>query len=245
MRKKRFEIKESLCFCGLKTAEKLQVKAGGALFFLFFGLLMMNLFGCQTVHKFMHRVPPAKPIIVTLPVYSGLKARLAVADFDIKTAKATNEIGTGLQEMLAEALLNTNRFIIAQRQETKADLIITATIMEFEPQFSGGSDGIGGGGGVGSGNFGGLLGASLNKAHMTLEIRVVDASTSEVLAATQVQGQARDINTTVPAEGAKNLGLNPRLLGYVNTPMEKAIRVSIDEAVGYIIKTISTVYYKY
>ncbi|MFH1398300.1 MAG: hypothetical protein ABIH27_07125, partial [Candidatus Omnitrophota bacterium] len=33
-----------------------------------------------------------------LPPYSGPKARIAVADFDVKAAKATGEIGSGLKE---------------------------------------------------------------------------------------------------------------------------------------------------
>ena len=74
-------------------------------------------------------------------------------------------------------------------------MIITAAATEFEPQASGGSAGIGGGGAMGSGILGGLLGASLNRAHMALDIRIVDASTSEVLTATRVQGQASDVGS--------------------------------------------------
>ena len=155
-----------------------------------------------------------------LPPYSGPKARIAVADFDVKAAKATFEIGSGLREMLVTALMNSNRFSVVERQALgavmqeqelaasgaaqagggaqrgkikTADIIITAAVTEFEPQASGGSAGIGGGGSVGSGILGGLLGAALNKAHMALDMRIVDTSTSEVLAATRVQGQASDI----------------------------------------------------
>lgn len=215
------------------------------LFFLIFGIITINLTGCGTAYKIMHLPIRGKTLAAPLPAYSGLKARIALADFDIKTFKATNDVGAGLQEMLSAALMNTNRFLVAQRQETKADLIITTTVIEFEPQFSGGSDGIGGGGGVGSGNFGGLLGASLNKAHMTLNIRIVDALTSEVLADTQIRGQARDINTANMTEGLNNLGLAGRLLGYANTPMENAIRRGIAEAVRYIVQTVAVTYYKY
>ena len=152
-----------------------------------------------------------------LPPYSGPRARIAVADFEVKAAKATGEIGSGLREMLITALVNSNRFRVVERQALSAvmqeqelaasgaaapstsaqrgqiktaDIIITAAVTEFEPQASGGAAGIGGGGGVGSGLLGGLLGASLNKAHMALDIRIIDTSTSEVLAATRVQGQA-------------------------------------------------------
>lgn len=208
-----------------------------------------------------------------LPPYSGPKARIAVADFDVKAAKAGGEIGSGLREMLVTALLNSSRFSVLERQALAAvmqeqelsasgasqagaggpqrgkiktaDLIITAAVTEFEPQASGGKAGIGGGGGVGSGILGGLLGASLNKAHMALDIRIVDTSTSEVLAATRVQGQASDISGSIMAGFFGNWALGGGLSAYANTPMEKAIRVCIIEAVRYISQTIPANYYKY
>ncbi|MBM3255388.1 MAG: hypothetical protein FJZ08_03725, partial [Candidatus Omnitrophica bacterium] len=133
-----------------------------------------------------------------------------------------------------------------QRGKIKtADLIITAAVTEFEPQASGGSAGIGGGGGVGSGLLGGLLGAALNKAHMALDIRIVDTSTSEVLAATRVQGQASDVAGGFMMGFMGNWALGGGLSAYANTPMEKAIRICIIEAVRYISQVIPANYYKY
>ncbi|MBU2258566.1 MAG: hypothetical protein KJ926_05540 [Candidatus Omnitrophica bacterium] len=207
-----------------------------------------------------------------LPPYSGPRARIAVADFDVKAAKATGEIGSGLREMLVTALVNSSRFSVVERQVLNAvmkeqelavsgaaqagsgaqrgqiktaDLIITAAVTEFEPQASGGSAGIGGGGGIGSGILGGLLGATMNKAHMALDIRIVDTSTSEVLAATRVQGQASDIAGGFMGGFMGSWGLGVGLSGYANTPMEKAIRICIIEAVRYISQTISANYFKY
>jgi len=208
-----------------------------------------------------------------LPPYSGPKARIAVADFDVKAAKATGEIGSGLREMLVTALINSSRFSVVERQALgavmqeqelaasgaaqqgaggaqrgkikTADIIITAAVTEFEPQASGGSAGIGGGGSVASGVLGGLFGASLNKAHMALDIRIVDTSTSEVLAATRVQGQASDIAGGFMAGFFGGFGLGGGLSMYANTPMEKAIRVCIIEAVRYVGQTTPANYYKY
>jgi curli biogenesis system outer membrane secretion channel CsgG len=207
-----------------------------------------------------------------LPPYSGPKARIAVADFDVKAAKAAGEIGTGLREMLVTALINSNRFSVVERQVLNAvmqeqqlavsgaaqagtgaqrgqiktaDLIITAAVTEFEPQASGGSAGIGGGGGIGSGILGGILGAAMNKAHMALDIRIVDTSTSEVLAATRVQGQATDIAGGFMGGFMGGWGLGIGLSGYANTPMEKAIRICIIEAVRYISQTIPANHFKY
>jgi curli biogenesis system outer membrane secretion channel CsgG len=124
-------------------------------------------------------------------------------------------------------------------------LIVTAALTEFEPQASGGKAGIGGGGGVASGVLGGLLGAALNKAHMALDIRIIDTSSSEVVAATRVQGQASDVAGGFMAGFMGNWALGGGLSAYANTPMEKAIRVCIIEAVRYISATTPAGYYKY
>lgn len=209
--------------------------------------------------------------VAALPPYSGPKARIAIADFDVKAAKAGWEIGSGLREMLVTALVNGSRFSVVERQALNAvmkeqdlvssgnaqsgspqkgklktaDLIISAAVTEFEPQASGGRSGMGGGGGSASGVLGGLLGAALNKAHMALDIRIVDTSTSEVLAATRVQGQASDIAGGVMAGFFGSWGLGAGLSAYANTPMEKAIRVCIIEAVRYISQATPVEYYKY
>ncbi|MDD2703666.1 MAG: CsgG/HfaB family protein, partial [Candidatus Omnitrophica bacterium] len=105
--------------------------------------------------------------------------------------------------------------------------------------------GIGGGGGVASGILGGLLGAALNKAHMALDIRIIDTSTSEVVAATRVQGQASDVAGGFMSGFMGRWALGGGLSAYANTPMEKAIRVCIIEAVRYISQTAPMSYFKY
>ncbi|MBP7216084.1 MAG: hypothetical protein KBA46_02240, partial [Candidatus Omnitrophica bacterium] len=116
---------------------------------------------------------------------------------------------------------------------------------QFEPHASGGRAGIGGGGGIGAGILGGVIGGGLNKAHMALDLRIVDTSTSEVLAATRVQGQASDFSAGIGVGFFGGWALGGGLSGYANTPMEKAIRVCIIEAVKYIAQTIPATYYKY
>lgn len=238
------------------------------------GVIIIGFAGCASVGSMTQ--PTAQVDnnagAAPMPPYSGPKARLAVANFDVKAAKATGEIGGGLREMLVTALVNSNRFGIFERQELSslmqeqelassgaaeqgtgpqrgkiktADLIISAAVTEFEPQASGGRAGIGGGGGVGSGVLGALLGASLNRAHMALDIRIIDASTSEILAATRVQGQATDVAGAVMGGFFGGWGLGGGLSGYANTPMEKAIRICIIEAVRYITQTVPPQYFKY
>jgi curli biogenesis system outer membrane secretion channel CsgG len=85
----------------------------------------------------------------------------------------------------------------------------------------------------------------MNKSHMALDLRIIDTSTSEVLAATRVQGEARDIAGGIGMGFFGSWGLGAGLGGYANTPMEKAIRICIIEAVRYIAQTIPANYYKY
>jgi len=201
------------------------------------------------------------------------KAHIRVADFEMKTMKVTSEVSSALRQMLVAALLKSNKFEVVDLQVLKqveqnhdsnkenvligpelpkeeqpagnpADLIITVVITEFEPHTSGGSAGVGGGGGVRSGYLGGLLGAALNKAHISLDVRIVKASNSEVLFSKLIQGQASDIRGAVMSGDEEKVELSGKLSGYTDTPMEKAIRLSIDEAVRYITDTIPSSYYK-
>lgn len=236
--------------------------------------LIFALTGCAPLQQMMQPTAQVEPTAgaQALPPYSGPRARIAVADFDVKAAKATGEIGSGLREMLITALINSNRFSVVERQALEAvmkeqelsvsgaadqtakvergkirvaDLIISAAVTEFEPQASGGRAGVGGGGGVGSGVLGGLLGGALNKAHLALDIRVIDTSTSEIIAATRIQGQASDIAGAIMTGFLGGWGLGAGLSAYANTPMEKAIRICVIEAVKYIAQTTPPNYYKY
>lgn len=242
----------------------------GILFICVF--LISTIAGCNTLKKITqpHAQTGNLAAITTLPDYSGPKANIAVADFEIKAVKAGSETASGLKEMLVTTLVNSNRFSVVERQtiatvaqeqksvasealssqaarspSKNADLIITAAIIEFEPQASGGRAGVGGGGGVGSGVLGALLSTGLNKAHIALEIRVVDAFTSKVLAASQIQGQASDISGVALGGISGGSIMGRGLLAYANTPMEKAIRICIAETVRYISRVISVGYYRY
>ena len=227
-------------------------------------LLLVMLPGCSTVSGPARQSDNAAGT-PGLPPYTGPKARISVTEFDVKATKASVSVSAGLREMLVNALVNSNRFRVvelpapataAKEQEQKAvdqktaeqktaDLLITVSVAEFEPQASGGAGGVGGGGGVGSGILGGLLGSTLNKAHMGMDIRIIDASTSAVLAQTRVQGQASDMAGGFMAGFFGGWQLAGGLSAYANTPMEKAIRICTIEAVRYVWQTIPASYFKY
>lgn len=234
---------------------------------IIFVLLVLSIIGCASSAR-----RDELSGLDSLPAYSGPKARIVVADFEVKAAKASAEIGSGLKEMLLSSLVNSSRFSVVERQTLNAirqeqgivltegqdaeggperskikaaDLIITGAVTEFEPQVSGGRAGIGGGGGAGSGTLGGLLGASINKAHIALDIRIVDATTSEILAATRVQGQASEVTGDFKSDFFGGFAFGGGLSAYANTPMEKAVRLCIVEALRYISQNVPKEYYKY
>jgi len=117
-----------------------------------------------------------------------------------------------------------------------ADLQIIAVITGWEPGSSGKS------GGLTAGLLGkrasaivGAVSGSVKKSSMAMDIRIVDAATSELLAATSVETVATDTNfggALGALTGGGNMGAG--LSSYSNTPMEKAIRSGILEATRYL-----------
>jgi len=198
----------------------------------------------------------------------GPKARVAVTRFNDKSAKGhyTGNIGDGMAEMLANALFNTNRYIVLERQsiddvlkeqdlgasgrvkkETAAkigeiegaDLLIEGNITEFEP----GSSGAGGGlGGIsrGLGVIGGVMGG-VKSSHVAMIVKVIDSRTGRRLASEQIEGKATDIGGMAGMGGYHLAG---GFGAYSNTPMEKAIRVAIEEAVRLIVAKTPPEYFR-
>ncbi len=195
--------------------------------------------------------------------YNGPKARIAVARFDNKTADSQNwyspQIGDGMADMLTTALVNSGRYIVLERgaiddvlgeqdlgasgrvrsdtaaaigEIEGAELLVVAAVTEFGD--SGGMQGS-----VGGGKWGRALGAiagGTRSAHMAIDLRVVDATTSRILAATSVEGEAKDFNIGGALAGyTGSVGLGGSLSSWKNTPREKALREVIEAAVDYVI----------
>ncbi len=205
--------------------------------------------------------------------YNGPKARIAVSRFSDKTGKGwwTGAIGDGMSDMMATALFNTNRYIVLERQTLGdvlkeqdlgasgrikrgteapigeiegAELLITGAVTEFEGAQSGVGGGLGGFGGIGS-IIGGIAGG-VKKAHMAIDVRVIDTKTSRILAATSVEGEATDFNLGGALGGAVGGGAMAGALGgWSKTPTEKALRICIQEAVKFIVAKTPAIYYHY
>jgi len=201
--------------------------------------------------------------------YNGPKARIAVSRFTDKTGKGwwTGNIGDGMADMLSTALFNSNRYIVLERQQLTdvlaeqdlgaagrikketaapigqvegAELLITGAVTGYEP----GASGLGGGIGGGSSSIAGGILAGFKKAYLAIDVRVIDTKTSRILAATTVEGSATDIGGLVGL-GSASVGLGAGLGGWSKTPLEKALRVCIQEAVNFIATKTPAQYYHY
>lgn len=203
--------------------------------------------------------------------YNGPKARIAVSQFKDKTGKGwwTGAIGNGMADQLTTALFNSNRFIVLERatlgdvmaeqdlgasgrvqQQTAAaigeiegaELLVVGAVTEFSGNASGSQGGLGG---IGHGVFGAIAGG-FRKSHMAIDVRVIDARTSRILAATSVEGEATDVNMGGMIGGYGGSGaLAGALGGWKNTPTEKALRICIQKAVEFIITKTPQQFYHY
>jgi curli biogenesis system outer membrane secretion channel CsgG len=180
---------------------------------------------------------------------------------------------TGLRDMLTTAMVQSKRYRVLERQNIDslkgemslgssgytdstgikkggmkgADLLVMGAITGWEPGTSGGGGGIGGGGLLGNASalFGAVSGG-YKKSSMAMDIRIVDTHTSEVLAATRVEGVAKDISLGGALAGfGGSGGMGGGLGGYAKTPMEKAIRTCLYNATKFIAENTPQEYMKY
>ena len=120
--------------------------------------------------------------------------------------------------------------------------MVTGTVTEFEP----GSAAIGGAIGSISGTWqealAGVILAAIKISHVTIDIRVIDTATSRILLAAGVEGKATDFDLAGVLVNSKVGG---GLGGYSKTPVEKAIRVALYEAINFISSQLPAEYYHY
>lgn len=221
-------------------------------------IAVLLLAGCAELPVMGASEPPPQFIY---PPYDGLKKRVAVIRFENKVKTPIPDvswnIGEGLGEMLTTELFKTGRFIMVERaaladvvkeqelgqtglvrKETAAkvgellgaQLLITGAVTEFEAQSSGGA------GGIGYGGF--ALNLQVQNAHVGVDIRLVDASTGQVL---------KSFNADATAQ-SKGLGLMGDVKGvsfgseaFTKTPLGQATREAIFKAVMFIVSEMEVV----
>ena len=243
---------------------------GNILLPLICSILLLS--SCTPMPSISTSVDTSGPTVSQVIQYKGPKARIAVASFTCQAAKCNGEIGSGIADMLTTALFRTGRFIVLERSnaglnaiekefslersglvgENKpkrgmlegADILVVGAITAFEPR----AGGIGIGGVAIPLNIpiiGGLR-FGKNEAYIAADIRLIDVRTGRIINATTVVGKASSWKIGGLGGGyTSNLILGGGLNIYKNTPMEKAIRVMLENAVQKIAQLVPQNYYRY
>lgn len=177
--------------------------------------------------------------------YDGPRMRIAVTAFEYRAAKGGHDIGDGMTDMMTDALVNSGRFIVLERERLAevmaeqdnldsgrfraetvapkgelegAQLLVRGSITQFEPDCAGGS----------------ILIAGSKQSCLAINIRIVDATTGRVVSATTVEGTAANSSVgLIFAGGNLPVGLG----AFRRTPMEAAIRNAIEAAVTHVVNT--------
>lgn len=188
---------------------------------------------------------------------ANLKKRVAVVEFE-DAARYGNNIGNGLSDMLVTALVESDKFIVIERNELDqvmkeqglgmsgavtpqsaakvgqllgVELIITGSVSEFGTK----ENKIGGA----LSNLSGFnLGVSTETARSVVDIRLVNTSTGEIIAAKKAEGE----------ESSKSLdnvgvsGINFRNSStWDKTILGKAARQSVEKCVEVITESMADI----
>jgi curli biogenesis system outer membrane secretion channel CsgG len=196
---------------------------------------------CSIIDQVIH--PPEKTSSPPRPTYEqilkedykGPKARIVLTKFIDQSSreKEFSQVGDGIAEMLGNALLVTNRFIVQMRKSLEdiqrrgeietADLMVEGTIREFKPGIVGAGEDRGG------------------VSSVSLIVTVINPKTGQMLASEKVRGKAMDFEGSI-GRGAG--GLPEVFKHFSKTTMEKALRIAIEDLVSLIIDVTPLEYYR-
>ena len=193
-------------------------------------------------------------LIFMSPVFAqnALKKLVAVEEFENKAgAASTWKIGTGMADMLTDALIQSGNFIVLERQAIQsviaeqdfaasgrttqagstaqigkmppAQILIRGSVTEFQEDTGGGGQGL---------NIKGFnLNMKKGESHVAVIIRLIDTSTGEVLDSQRVEGKAEKGGLGLGySGGGYGFGSN----GFTDSPLGKACQIAIDRAVEYV-----------
>ncbi len=204
-------------------------------------VVIFFLISCSAIDQVIH--PDEKPAPPSWPTfeqilkenYKGRKARVVVTKFVDKSARGRelSQVGDGMADMLRNALLATNRYIIQVRKssnkvirgqdigesgrlgkEEEIDLLVEGTVREFRPGIAGAGDESGG------------------TSYVSVIITVMDPRANKLIATERMRGRAADFGGTVGRSGG---GLSEVFKDFSKTPMEKAIRMAIEESASFVV----------
>lgn len=193
-----------------------------------------------------------------LPELRGPKKVVAVSRFENRTSFDSGgqfSLGSGMADQLTDALVQSGHFVVLERQTlsdvigeqdlaasgrasksrsaetgkiTAAQVLVKGTITEFTPNSSGTGQAV---------SFMGVsIGSDAGESHVALIIRLINTTTGVVISSKRVE-------TKVPT-GGFNFGLNLSTVGFrsnsfQNSPIGKAVQISIDQAVAYVAEELN------
>ncbi len=181
----------------------------------------------------------------------GPKKLVAVSDFENKTSwRGQVNIGTGMSEMLTDALMQSGNFIVLERADiegvleeqnfgasgrttaqggakigkiNRAQILIKGAITEYSSSTSGGSQGL---------NIKGFsIGGKSNQGHVAVIIYLYDTTTGQVLYSQRCEGKADSGGMKIGIQ-QKDWGFGSG--GHKSTPIGKATQMAIDKSVAFI-----------
>ena len=195
--------------------------------------------------------------------------RTRTGTYSIRNAQAYSG---ALRDMLTTALVQSKRFRVLERQNLDSikseiglqesgytdgsgvrrgrvqgvDIAVVAAVTGFDPASRGASGSVGSLLGNRAGALLGAVSGGFSESSMAMDIRLVDAATTEILAATSVSGTSKRVNAGGALAALTGGGLGGGALGgFANTPMEKAIRSCIYEATRYVVENTPTKYMRH
>ena len=179
------------------------------------------------------------------------RPRVAVARFDAGVKEIPAEVGPGLADMLMAAMTETGCYRVIDStvlaavandagehgpdlaRQAGADLFVVGRVTAFEPDASGA--------GIDAKDSDKLpewlrsAGFKVASSEISLALRLVDARTGEVVAASTLTGSAQDFGAAVQEN---RFGLS--LAAYAKTPMGEAMQSAIDQAVTFLLARTPT-----
>ncbi len=211
--------------------------------------------------------PPPPAPAATQAAGTGDKATVAVGDFQVKASGASQMIGDGLREMLVTALHGSGRFIVMERldlaglaaeqqlsrsrmaradaslpggQMEVAEIMVYGAVTEFLLDSRGGALEIG----VPKLPF--SIGRQTSKAHLAIDVRVVDVTSGRILGAQRIVGEADSSQLSLGVTAtARGTAIPVGLSTYKNTPMEQAIRTCLEQSIAYVTQAVPTTYFRH
>lgn len=195
---------------------------------------------------------------MNLGEYKGLKQAIGCKKFDNEAGwHGEWELGDNLSIMLESALYDTGRFVIVEREKltdviAEQDLVAsgraapakkvaetgkiraaryigTGAVTEVEEGQSGGGGGI---------SFKGIsLGGSKAQAQVTVIVKLIDTTTSEIVAKERIVGKAGRTGLNV---GLSKWGVDTQMGGFKKTPLGQAAQDCINQAAAFIAKKMES-----